>query len=159
MMEAEPNYKLLKQFLATLRREDKEETQALGCQNFEYDLFDYLDNKPEYTYFLLSKNKKPLALGGAKETGIPYVAKVWLLTTNELKNNKLELYKYVKNKIELFKTKYDVLYNFIYKTNFNSLKWLKKAGFSELSLENRDYKLFYFIHGGKEFDIRYFTCE
>lgn len=159
MIEAKPNYKLLKQFLATLRNEDKEEICALGCQNFEYDLFEFLDNNPKYTYFLLSKNKKPLALGGAKEASIPYVAKVWLLTTNELKNNKLELYRYVKDKIELFKTKYDVLYNFIYKTNFNSLKWLKRAGFSELSLENQDYKLFYFIHGGKEFDIRYFTCE
>lgn len=159
MIEAQLDDKLLDEFLNTLRKEDKIEIDALADKNLKKDLFEISKDKNGYFYFLLSNNQKPLALGGAKQMKNPKIAKVWMLCTDELEKNKVHFYKYVKNKIEFLKTKFDVLYNFIYKSNFSSLVWLKKCGFKELTLTNSDYKLFYFVKGGIEFDLRYFTCE
>ena len=63
---------------------------------------------------------------------------------------------YVKNKLECFKDDYDFLFNFIYKSNFEFLKWLKKADF-EIVDNNENLKLFYFSKGDINFDLRYIT--
>lgn len=159
MKEAKLNKEHLDKFLSDLRTEDKLEVEVMNCADFSDELFKASKDKNGFFYFLLTNDNKPLALGGAKQLKNPKIAKVWMLCTNELNSNKIEFYKYVQNKIEFLKIKFDVLYNFIYKSNFSSLNWLKKCGFSELSLKCMDYKLFYFIKGGVEFDLRYFTSE
>ena len=60
-----------------------------------------LDEKLE-TYFVLDDDFNPLALGGAYEVfeKKEKCAKLWLLATNKISQNKLTLYKYVKNKID-----------------------------------------------------------
>jgi hypothetical protein len=159
MIEIEPDVKFLEEFLLALRPEDKEEINAVSSCDFKNEFFKICLERDKYTYILKSDNKKPLAIGGAKQTKIKKVARVWLLTTNEFNFSKKKLYKYVIEKIELFKQDFDVLYNFIYKTNFKSLKWLKKCAFREREIGIQDYKLFYYMKGDLCFDLRYFTCE
>ena len=142
MIEIIPNRFQIFEFLNLLRDEDKAEISALGDIDFKSDLIELFENNNKYSYFLLS-DSKPLAIGGAKTTNNPKTAIVWMLCTNELNKNKVKFYKYVKNKIKFFKNEFDILYNFIYKSNFSSLKWLKKCGFIEYELKNKDYKLFY----------------
>ena len=66
-------------------------------------------------------------MGGIE--GKKSVACVWLLTTNEFINNKLKLAKEISKQIELASNKFEILYNFIYCSNFQAKKWLKKLGF------------------------------
>ena len=56
---------------------------------------------------------------------------------------------------EDFKKNHDILFNVIYKSNYDALKWLAKCGFKVLDLNNKNYKLFYFTKGGINFDLRY----
>jgi len=58
------------------------------------------------------------------------IACVWLLTTKYVSQNKMTLMKELKNQISFADKKYDLMYNFIYKSNFEAKNWLKKLGFS-----------------------------
>ncbi|MBE7708063.1 MAG: DUF2833 domain-containing protein [Cyanobacteria bacterium SIG27] len=160
MIEKKINHNCLCSFLNNLRKEDYEELAVIKSFNFVDEILNVSENPINQTYFLTSDNDKPLAMGGACLIEIDEykIAKVWLLSTSEIEFYKKDLYKYVLEKLEILKTKYDILFNFIYKSNFSSLKWLKRAGFKVFDLDNSDYKLFYFLKGDINFDIRYFTC-
>lgn len=159
MIEAELTESLLREFYFNLRYQDKQEIVSIfgsfGVDEFIKICFE-TNGK---TYFLLSDKYKPLALGGANIVNNPKIAQVWLLSTNDALKYRKEIFKYVKRKIKEFKVEYDVLYNFIYKTNFKSLFWLKRYGFKVLNSNNPDYKLFYFSKGEIDFDLRYITRE
>lgn len=159
MKEVSVSVNYLKNFLNDVRWCDKQEILSLDGDGFEKELFSVCFDNSFETYFLSTDDEKPLALGGAYSKKHDNTAKVWLLCTNKLISNKKDVYKYVKNKIRIFQSKYDFLYNFIYKTNFNSLNWLKACGFKVLDLKNPDFKMFYFCKGEYKFDLRYFTCE
>ena len=152
MIEAEITKDLLVAFLNDLRKEDKLELDEFFKNNTLDDFLNICLEDKNLTYFLLDDNKKPLALGGAYKVN-DKVARVWFLATNQIKKSKIALYKYVLNKILFFKKQFAFLYNFIFKSNFSSLKWLKKAGFQVLDLDVPDYKLFYFNKGDNCFDI------
>lgn len=159
MIEVEVTNKYLREFLSNIRQEDKLEIDFSKHECFEKELFDVCFDKTYDTYFLSTNDGKPLVLGGAYLVNNSKTARVWLLATDYLESEKKSVYGYVKNKIELFKDKYDILYNFIYKTNFNSLKWLKKCGFKVFDLKDSNFKLFYFCKEDIKFDIRYFTSQ
>lgn len=158
MIEKQINRKYLKTFLNNLRKEDFEEVCVFDTDDLIQEILNVANNPINETYFLMTNENNPLAIGGAcsVQNSKYKTAKVWLLVTNELSSSKKSLLKYVLNKANSFKNKYDILFNFIYKSNYNSLKWLKKAGFKVLNFNN-DYKLFYFIKGDIKFDLRYFT--
>lgn len=159
MIELEFSEENLNTFLLNLCAEDKVEIDALSNISFKDELFKLcLNNKNKYTYFLADDEKQPLALGGAYVIDDTKSARVWLLSTNFLNKNKKSVYGYVLNKIDFFKTEFDFLYNYIFKSNFSSLKWLKKCGFKIVDLKNPEYKFFYFCNKENEIDLRYFTC-
>lgn len=158
MIETKLTKEKLFEFLADLRDEDKLELDEFLKTNSFDDFLKDCFNKNNLLYFLTTDKNEPLALGGAYKIE-KNVAKVWLLVTNKYFKHKIALFKYVKNKISKFKNEFDILYNFIFKSNFSSLVWLKKCGFSVLNLNISDYKLFYFNKGEKSFDIRYLTCK
>ena len=157
MIEAKITKKSLLEFLKNLRDEDllelKEFLKNNTLEEFFFDCFD----ENNLTYFLKTKDNKPLALGGAYVVN-DKCAKIWLLTTKEIFKCKIAVFKYVKNKIETFKQRFDILYNFIFISNFSSLVWLKRCGFEVLDLNVSNYKLFYFNKGENNFDLRYITC-
>ena len=158
MIEVKPNKKLLYEFLSDLRESDLVEFNQLYKNTSLEEFYKICLDKNQDTYFLLTDDFLPLALGGAYcSYKVSNSASVWLLCTNQICKCKKELYRYVKNKIHFFKNKYNFLFNYIFKSNFNSLKWLKVCGFEILETNTADYKLFYFSKGENCFDIRYFT--
>lgn len=159
MIELELNEKNLNAFLLNLRAEDKSEIDTLTNISFKKELFELcLNKKNKNIYFIADDENNPLALGGAYVVNDLNVARVWLLSTIFLNDNKKSAYRYVLDKINFFKTEFDFLYNYIFKSNFSSLRWLKKCGFKIIDLKNPEYKFFYFSNKENEIDLRYFTC-
>jgi len=154
LREIEVNRKNLIDFLDDIRECDKEELIFFLGKKYKNQFIKTVLSNKQYTYFL-AENANPIAIGGIcpdKNKGI-----VWLLCTNKAKQNKKFLYSYIKNKITLFKKEYDFLYNYIYRSNFAAIKWLKKNGFNFIDLKNtNDIKFFYFSKG-ENFDTRYYT--
>ena len=53
-----------------------------------------------------------------------------MLTGKEASLNKIKLWKTLKKAIKNADEKYDLMYNYIYKSNLEAKKWLRKLGFS-----------------------------
>lgn len=153
MIEIELNEKNLLLFLKNIRQEDKKELEYFFKENLEQNFIKICLKNPE-TYFVADKNLQPIAIGGVKEikNNNHTFGQVWLLCTNEYKKNKISLYKYIKSKIDNFKTRFDFLFNYIYKTNFDALLWLKKCGFVSCDCSEQ-FKLFYYTKGVHNFDL------
>ena len=121
-------------------------------------------------YYIL-KESEIIAAGGIEDFKIEKfnssgykTAQIWLLLSNKAKNHKQLIFKYVKKYLNCGFLKYDILFNFIYKSNFKALKWIKKCTqkgfiFSIYNTLNPDLKLFYFKRGDIKIDSRYFTCK
>ena len=159
MKEIEINKENLIKLFDNLRKDDLYELKATFKNNIKRNFVKIcLENKD--TYFIADDNGSPLAIGGIKIFYIKnfLVGQVWLLCSNDVSKNRLSVLKYVKDKIDEFKLECDILFNFIYKSNFNFLKWLQHAEFEAVPV-NKNFKLFYYKKGGIDFDLRYFTCK
>jgi len=159
MIEISITHKNLTNFIKNIRLEDKLELEYVFKNNLEDNFIDSI-YKCDEIYFLADNNRTPIAIGGVENRFCDdlKLGQVWLLTTKDYYKNRFYLYKYVLDKIKDFKTRYDILFNFIYKSNYPALTWLNKAGFMEYDL-SADFKLFYFLNGGINFDIRYFASK
>ena len=158
MKEIEVSCYNLNRFFDDIRSQDLDELNFIFKTNIKENFLRIcLENKD--TYFLADDLSFPLAIGGIKIIPVKkiLVGQVWFLCTNHMFNHKLAVLKYVKNKIIEFKKECDILFNFIYKSNFDFLKWLKRVGFKDLEF-NKDFKLFYCKKGGIDFDLRRFAC-
>ena len=119
--------------LNNLRKEDEQELIALYGDNWKEETLANLKNKDFYVLYGKCNNSdiKPIAMGDFCRL-FPQdnsIACVWLLTTKFIYKNKSLFWK---NLIRMFKQnclKYDIMYNFIYKSNVQAKKWLKKIGF------------------------------
>ena len=158
MKEVVINKENLSLFLEDIRKEDKEELEFFLGTDFK-EKFLELSLDSENSYFLFDDNDNPVAIGGFSPVSNPKIAQVWLLCTNKAIEHRIELYKFIKGKIELYKEKFEIMYNFIFKSNFDALLWLKRCGFSSVEFGNPNYKLFYLNLGENNFDIRNFTCK
>ena len=139
MNEIELNNTNLKKFVENLRKQDKEELKYFLGNNYKNKFITFILNNKTDTYFL-SYNLQPACIGGAFKDKCG--AQVWLLCTDNY--DRKFLLKYLINKINLFKDKYGYLYNYIYKSNFKFLKFLKKQGFKVINTNNPNVKMFYF---------------
>ena len=142
MNEITVNEENLIKFLSKIRKQDKEELIYFLGNNFKSKFINIvLSNFTETT--LLEYNSIPACIGGIYKDA--YGAQVWLLCSDNY--DKKYLFRYIKNKLKLFQNKFDFLYNYIYKSNFSSLKWLQKCGFKVEELKNPNIKLFYYQKG------------
>lgn len=136
------NKESLTLFFNNLRKEDYLEVLDVFKQNPKDELISLILNLDE-VYFLANEKNYPLAIGGlVKENNNK--GKVWLLFAKGFENYRYEIFKYIKNKLVIYKNKYDILYNFVFKSNYGILKWLKKQGFEIVEIEIPQYKLFYY---------------
>ncbi len=160
MIEIDLNEKNLSCFVDNLRLEDKKELWYFFGKDYKKE-FIKLALNTKNTYFLADKNNNPSAIGGVESRSVnsKKIGQVWLLCAKSAIKNKIFLYKYVRSKIELFKKDYDILFNSIYKSNFEALNWLRRCGFEVLNLANKDFKVFYFNKGEKNIDLRYIAGE
>lgn len=149
----------LLKLLNTLRKEDENELIAIYGDSYKRKFINICLKIKNYIYFLADDKSNPIAIGGAVQRKINNVncAQVWLISSIYSLNYSFSLAKYISHKIAFFKNKFDVLFNYIYKSNFESIVWLKKFNFSFHSCNDINYKLFYFINGGVNFDFRCFA--
>lgn len=152
MKEIEINKENLNTFINDIRKTDKEELIYSYKENYKNEFINACIRQKRHIYFVSDKYENPVAIGGIKTVKKGY-GLIWLLCTNKLKENKKDLYKYVKNKVSLFKKEYSIIFNYIYKSNFASLNFLKSLGFKIIDLPDENFKMFYFIKGGNNFDL------
>ncbi len=158
MIEIEINKQNLIAFLKDIKKEDKEELVFSYPKNYKEKFIDVCLKNTETTYFLADNMYNPLIIGGYIITNVK-TSVIWLLSTNKIEQHKKEVFKYITEKINIFKKENDILYNYIYKSNFKALKWLGKLGFAQKDIMGRfDYKIFYYTKG-ENFDIRHITCK
>ena len=119
--------------LSNLRDEDKEELENLfGSNWYEMSLESLKDEKFLVLYGYGNEHGQvPVAMGGFYEVNNEpcKIACVWLLSTKYINKNKTAFMKALRNQMYLNSSKYDILYNFIYKSNHSAKLWLKKLGF------------------------------
>ncbi len=133
MLKKDKNTNDVNFILENLRKEDLNEIKALWGRNYKQKVFESINNT-DYL-ILIGVNDKtekiPVAIGGFYEVykDNPNIACVWLLSTKYIKYNKKEFFSALKKQLEYAETKYFVMYNFIYKENFEAKKWLRKFGF------------------------------
>ncbi len=145
MIEIEINHENLEKFVADIRDEDEQELIAvLGC-DYRDELFRLCLSNKSQTYFLADSLSRPCAIGGVSRfCNDEKIGQVWLLCTNRAVENKIALFKYISRKITEFKREYDLLFNFIYKSNYKALNWLSVFGFVSFDIKNvNDYKFFF----------------
>lgn len=159
MIEIEVNKANILKLINNLRDEDMEEFKIYLKNKTFSDFLNTCFDKNNEIYFLGEDLYTPVAIGGAYFLEEFRIAQVWLLCGKNFEKHRVELFKYVLKKIEYFKSKYKVLFNYIFKTNFSILKMLIKKGFKVKKIKNNDFKLFYFENKGGRFDIRYFAGE
>lgn len=160
MIEAKINKENLIKFLKNIRYKDKIELEIfLGKKYREEFIKTTLKNK-NTTWMLQDKNNNPIAIGGVVFHCFDGLkgGQIWLLCSNDVNKHKHYLFKYIKNKLDIFKNEFDILFNYIYKSNFKILLWLKVLGFCQEYLKNNDFRFFYYKKEGVDFDIRRFTC-
>ena len=135
MLKYADEVKEIEFILANLREEDRAELEHLfGAEWFQKTL-DTLKNEKCLVLYGQgngSSGRVPISTGGFYEidTNGCKTACVWLLTTKFAELNKTALMRVLRNQLYLNGAKYDILYNFIYKSNYGAKLWLKKLGFS-----------------------------
>jgi len=149
MKEIKINEENIIKFIDNLRIQDKEELIYTHGKKYKQKFIEIIFKLDDY--YFLSYCNIPIAMGGVVNLN-NNKGQVWLLSTNEEYKHRFYLYKYIKNKINLFKNSYDFLFNYIYKSNFEALKWLTKFDFKFKNTENTDFKFFYYIKG-ENFDL------
>lgn len=119
--------------LNNLRNEDLEEILALYGHNWLNKMLASLQDKKFYILYGFSPYKTliPIAMGGFWELfdDDKSIAAVWLLTTKFININKSLFWREVSSQIYEKSKKYKIMFNYIYKSNNEAKKWLKKLGF------------------------------
>lgn len=119
--------------LDNLRDEDLKELEVVWQDNWREKVLASLDKTEVLFAFGNDEfgDKVPIAMGGFYELfeKNSKIACVWLLSTKFVYKNKMALMKVLKHQISTAGKKYDVMYNYIYKSNKQAKHWLKKLGF------------------------------
>lgn len=115
-----------------MRKQDKDELRACGCENFLQALNISL-GVADIAFIVKTENSEPLCIFGVsgisdKELGTP----VWFIGTDELDKYKKEFLYHSKLIIDLWKKEFGDLYNYVHVKNTKSIRWLKWLG-AELS--------------------------
>ena len=125
--------KVFKFILNNLRNEDYIELKDSKCSGWFNQTLENLKTADVTVMFVKDKNGEflPIAMGGFE----PYfqdgnnLAVVWLLSTKFINQYKLIFWKELNTYFSQEKSKYSILFNFIYKSNFQAKRWLRLLGF------------------------------
>lgn len=133
MLKTDKNIEDVKFILNNLRKEDKQELEILWGNDWYNKALDNI-KKTSFLVLIGKDNYKkdvPIAMGGFEELfeKNEKIACVWLLSTDLIKNNKKLFFKTLANQLLMASRKYQIMYNYIYKSNFGAKEWLEKFGF------------------------------
>lgn len=128
MLKKDKNLKDINFILDNLRQEDYQEIVAVWGENWRET---FIKNTINTDFVILVKNNTPIAMGGFTciDKNYPEIACVWLICSKYVKNNKKLLFSVIKNLLKNKSSKFKIMYNHIYKSNFSAKKWLKRLGF------------------------------
>ena len=119
--------------LEHLRNEDKEELIALYGYDWKIKILNDLENKKVLVLYGKDNysNIIPIAIGGFNEcfNNDKSIACAWLLSSSYIQINKSIFLKEFKNQLLFAEEKYEIMFNFIHRTNFTAKNWLVKFGF------------------------------
>lgn len=154
MIELDVNKENLELFFKNIRKHDLSELKFLLKTNLKNKFIDSCLNS-HFIYMIADDDSIPLAVGGCRRCVElnEKIGQIWLLCTNSISKSSIEAFNYIENKIYFFQNEFDFLFNFIYKSNFSFLPWLKKRRFEVLDYD-ADFKLFYYSKGDVNFDLR-----
>lgn len=128
MVKVTKNRKYFEFILDNLRQQDLEEVQAIWKDNWKEEVLKSIQGQKTIVLF---SNNLPIAMGGfvsVKDKNIK-IAVVWLLCSYLVSNNKTLLYKALHDEVLKAEKRYDLMFNYIFKSNFEAKKWLKRLGF------------------------------
>lgn len=113
-----------------MREEDIEEIRAAGEHTPLAALFyGFMVGAPVFT-IVTPNESRPAALVGVTPTKINGAGLVWLLGTRDIEKYPITFLRHSKEVLKYFFTKYEVLYNSVYKHNYLHIKWLEWLGFN-----------------------------
>ena len=150
-------------FFNSLRSQDRKEIDYYFKENAKEEFIKELLKVKGY--FVFDKDKL-IAAGGIEKfkTSNSQIktAQIWLLFSKYAENKRLFLFKYIKNRLKEAFKEYDLLFNYIYKSNFSALNWIKKCAvigvqFNVFDTIDPNLKLFCFSKGEIKIDLRNFT--
>ena len=133
MLKTNKDEKDVKFVLDNIRFEDEVELKALWNKNWKEKVLQKILDSDFLTLMGKNGNKKdiPIAVGGFYE--IPNYDRnmvcVWLISSKFINLNKKLFWKELKYQINEASKVYKIMYNYIYESNFEAKKWLKKLGF------------------------------
>ncbi len=120
--------------LNNLRNEDEQELKALWGTDWIKKTIKSMEGKEVLILYGFNDEGKsvPISMGGfvpmfAQSNS---VACVWMLSTNFIYKNKKLFVKELLEQLKQASLRYEIMYNYIYKSNRKSKKWLKKLGFN-----------------------------
>lgn len=123
----------IKYILDNLRKEDEQELFFQLGIDWKNKMLEYSRGKTFKVLYGMNtlKEKVPIAMGGFSELSPkePNIACVWLLSTIFVSKNKKLFFKELKRELKEAEKKYNIMYNFIYKSNNEAKGWLKNLGF------------------------------
>ncbi len=133
MLKQVSDIKEITYILDHIRENDKEELKALYGKNWYKKTLKILSDEKFLVLYGINDNNEivPVSIGGC--CGVldktPKTGCIWLLSTYYTVKNKTILVKVIKEQVEKAKQEYDIIYNYIYKTNVQIKSLLKKLGF------------------------------
>ena len=125
---------IFKFILNNLREEDLCELITSKGENWFNETLETIKSSNTIVLFIKTNRGKfvPIAMGGFEpccDNGKDKTAIVWLLATKYIDKYKFIFWKELRNYFKQEETKYTILFNFIYKTNFQAKNWLRLLGF------------------------------
>lgn len=132
MRRTNKNEKDVLYILDNLRDADRMELQEIWGEDWKSQTLENI-MKTDFQVLIgkAGKNDVPVVMGGAwaADPNDPGAACVWLLSTDEVKNNQIGLLKQLRREIKFYDTKYWITYNKIHKNNEMAKNWLKWLGY------------------------------
>ena len=133
--------------LDNLRDEDLEELKALWNENWYQKTLESIKNIDYMVLMGKDDNSKivPIAVGGFSDLEHKKTKRacVWLISSKYVNFNKRSFFRNIKSQINKAFLKYEMLCNYIFVSNFEAKKWLKKMGFIFLPKSGEKFEFFY----------------
>ena len=134
MLKKMTNINVALYILNNLRSEDELELKALWGNKWIEKTIKSLKGKDVLILYGFNDegNFVPVSMGGFVQMfgQNSLIACVWLLSTNYIYKNKKMFVTELLKQLEQASYKYEIMYNYIYKSNYKAKKWLKKLGFN-----------------------------
>lgn len=130
MYRKEKNEADVRYILEHLKKEDEHEARTQKGENFKEIILEEILKDKCITYLGCRKSDDlPVCIGGYTDTNEQGIGIVWLLSTDEIVNNRTCLFRNVINAFKEIDERYWMTCNMLYSENKFAKSWLRKMGY------------------------------